>query len=104
MTGNHHLQGKDTMKTGQTYSSGTIQLNRTSMITGAALFCTGGLIGLIGMIVSGTAMASACRQWFQELEVPPSEAVKHKWSQTKAASAAGAAAWQQHNGVQRTHA
>ncbi len=92
------------MKNGKTYSSNAFQLNKTSMITGAALFGTGGLIGLIGVIVSGTAMASACRQWFHDLEMPPSEAARNKWSQAKAASAAGAAAWQQHNGVQRTHA
>ncbi|HXZ65072.1 MAG TPA: hypothetical protein VEH05_10080 [Streptosporangiaceae bacterium] len=92
------------MKNGQTYPSTAFQLNKTSMMTGAVLFGTGGLIGLIGMIVSGTALAAACRQWFRELDVPPTEAVKHKWGQTKAASAAGAAAWQQHDGVQRTHA
>jgi hypothetical protein len=93
------------MKNAQTYTpSASFELNKSSMITGAALFAAGGLIGLIGVIVSGTAMATACMQWFRELEVPPSEAVKHKWSQTKAASAAGAAAWQQHNGIQRTHA
>lgn len=93
------------MKNGQTYSSPAFQLNKSSVITGAVLLGTGGLIGLIGMIVSGTAMASACRQWFHELEVTPSEAARHKWSQTKAASAAGAAAWQQQqNSLQRTHA
>jgi len=92
------------MKTGQTYSSTAFQLNKTPMITGAVLVCAGGLIGLMGMLVSGTAMASACRQWFRELEMTPSDAAKHKWSQTKAASAAGAAAWQQHDGMQRTHA
>jgi hypothetical protein len=92
------------MKNSQTYPSTAFQLNKTSMMTGAVLFGTGGLIGLIGVIVSGTALAAACRQWFRELDVPPTEAVKHKWGQTKAASAAGAAAWQQHDGVQRTHA
>jgi hypothetical protein len=91
------------MKNGQTYSSSAFQLNKTPMITGAALFCAGGLIGLMGMLVSGTAMASACRQWFRELEVTPTEAARHKWNQTKAAGAAGAAAWQ-HNPIQRTHA
>jgi hypothetical protein len=90
------------MKNGQTYSSGALQLNKSSLITGAVLLGTGGLIGLIGMIVSGTAMATACRQWFRDLDVTPSEAAKHKWSQTKAASAAGAAAWQRHDGIQRT--
>jgi hypothetical protein len=91
------------MKTGQTYSSGAFELNKSSMIIGTVLFGSGALIGLVGMIVSGTAMASACRQWFRDLEMTPSEAARHKWSQTKAASAAGAAAWQQHNGAQRTH-
>ncbi|MGB6457931.1 MAG: hypothetical protein WBH47_25950 [Streptosporangiaceae bacterium] len=100
----HNLRGKDTMKNGQTYSSSAFQLHKAPMITGGVLFCTGGLIGVIGMIVSGTAMASACRHWFRELEMTPSDAAKHKWNQTKSASAAGAAAWQQHNGVQRTHA
>ena len=36
--------------------------------------------------------------------VEPSEALKHTWGQTKAAAAAGSAAWQQHNGVQSTRA
>ncbi len=91
------------MKNSQTYSSSAFELNKSSMITGAVLFAAGGLIGLIGMFVSGTAIASACRQWFHDLEVTPSEAAKHKWSQTKAASAAGAAAWQHHDGLQRSH-
>ena len=42
-------------------------------------------------------MMSACRRWFQELEVPPSDVVRHKWGQTKAATMAGAHAWQHHN-------
>jgi hypothetical protein len=92
------------MKNTQTYSSTAFQPNKSSIITGAVLLGTGSMIGLIGMLVSGTALASACRQWFRDLEVTPSEAARQKWSQTKAASAAGAAAWQQHNGIQRTHA
>lgn len=93
------------MKTGQTYttSSSPFQVNRPSVIIGAALICAGGLIALTGMIVSGTAIASACRKWLRDLEVPPSEVVKHKWDQTKAATAAGTAAWQHHNGIQRAH-
>lgn len=96
--------GKDTMRTGQTYAPSAIQLNKSSMITGAALIGAGGLIALIGVVVSGTAIASACRHWVHELEVPPSEVVKQMWSQTKAATAAGTAAWQQHNGIQSAHA
>ena len=74
------------------------------MITGAALIGAGGLIALVGAIVGGTALASACRQWLRDLEVPPSEVVRHTWDQTKAAAAAGTAAWQQHNGIQRARA
>jgi hypothetical protein len=94
------------MKTGQTYTSPSspFQMNKSSVITGAALIGAGGLIALIGVIISGTAAASACRKWLRDLEVPPSEVVKQKWDQTKAATAAGTAAWQQHNGIQRAHA
>jgi hypothetical protein len=92
------------MKNGQSSSSSGFQLNSTPMVVGAALIGAGGLIGLAGLIVGGTAMISATRKWFRELEIPPSEVVKQKWGQTKAASVAGASAWQQHNGVQRTHA
>jgi len=92
------------MKNGQTSSSSGFQLNGTPMIVGAALIGAGALIGLTGLIVGGTALFSATRQWFNELEVPPTEVVKQKWNQTKAATTAGASAWQHHNGIQRTHA
>jgi hypothetical protein len=92
------------MRTGQTYTLSAFQPNRSSVVTGAVLIGVGGLIALTGIIVSGSALASACRKWLRDLEVPPSEVVKHKWDQTKAATAAGTAAWQQHNGIQRAHA
>jgi hypothetical protein len=94
------------MKPGQTstFSSTPYQVNRSSVITGAALIGTGGVIALIGVIVSGTAIASACRKWLRDLDVPPSEVVRHKWDQTKAATAAGTAAWQHHNGIQSARA
>jgi hypothetical protein len=94
------------MKTAQTYSStsSTFQLNRSLLITGAALIGAGSLIALVGMIVGGTAIASAGRHWLRDQEMPPSEVLKHTWGQTKAAAAAGTAAWQQHNGIQRSHA
>jgi hypothetical protein len=98
--------GKEAMKTAQTFSSSssTFQLNRSSIITGAALIGAGGLIALIGMIVSGWALAAASRQYLRDLEVPPSEVLRSKWGQTKAATSAGTAAWQQHNGIHRAHA
>jgi hypothetical protein len=92
------------MNTGQSYSSNGFQLNATPMIIGVALVGAGALIGITGMIIGGTALFGSTRKWFKELEVPPSEVVKHKWGQTKAATTAGASAWQQHhNGVHRAH-
>jgi len=92
------------MKTGQKTTSPTFQIHKPSIIAGAALIGIGGVIALTGMIVSGTAVAAACRQWVRDQEVPPSEVLKHTWDQTKAAAAAGSAAWQQHNGIHRAHA
>ena len=92
------------MKTGQTTMPPTFQVHKPSMITGGALIGVGGLIALSGVIISGTALAAAGRQWIRNQEVPPSEVLKHTWDQTKAAAAAGSAAWQQHNGIHRAHA
>jgi hypothetical protein len=88
----------------QNSPSGKFQLNSAPMVVGAVLIGVGGLIGMSGLIVGGTALMSATRRWFRELEVPPSEAVKHKLGQTRAATVAGATAWQHHNGVQPAHA
>ena len=82
---------------------GKFQLNSAPIIVGAVLIGVGGLIGLSGLVVGGSAIMSATRRWFRELEVPPSEAVKHKLGQTRAATIAGASAWQQHNGAQPAH-
>jgi hypothetical protein len=67
------------------------------LITGGSLVTAGGLIALAGLVVGGLHMLSATRQWIQEMEVPPSELAKIKWTQARSAAAAGAAAWQ--NGV-----
>jgi hypothetical protein len=86
------------MKKTQSSSSG-FKLNATPMITGVALIGAGAIIGLSGLIAAGTALFSATRQWFLELEMPPSEVVKQKLDQTRAATIAGASAWQRHNGA-----
>ena len=67
------------------------------LITGGSLVAAGALIALAGFIVGGSHVLSATRRWIQEMEVPPSELAKIKWTQARSAAAAGAAAWQ--NGV-----
>ena len=94
---------KDAMDNGSSYSN-SFPLNGTSMVTSACLIGAASIIGITGMMVGSVALCTAARQWFRELEVPPGEVMKHKWGQTKAATMAGASAWQHQNGMQHTHA
>ena len=68
------------------------------MITSAAIVGGGTLIALTGLAVGGGYLMSATRQRINEMEVPPSELARLKWTQARAAMSAGAAAWQ--NGTQ----
>jgi 4-hydroxy-3-methylbut-2-en-1-yl diphosphate synthase IspG/GcpE len=90
-------------RSSSTSTSTAFQFNTTPIVVGAVLIGAGTMMGLAGMVVGGTAMASATRKWFRELEMPPTEVVKQKVSQTKAATIAGASAWQAHNGGVHAH-
>ena len=68
--------------------------NSKAMIVGFALVATGGLISIAGMGITGTAMFNAIRRWMLAQQEPPSAVVKRKISQAKAATTAGASAWQ----------
>jgi hypothetical protein len=80
-------------------STPAFQLNNTQVIVGAVLLCAGGLIGMTGVIIGGSALLSATRHWLDDLEESPTEVVRHKWHQTRAATTAGAQAWHAHNGL-----
>ena len=75
--------------------------NSKAMIVGLALWAAGGLIGLVGVGISGVAMANAARRWMQAQQEPPTVVMKRKFAQaraaTSAATTAGTSAW--HNGV-----
>jgi hypothetical protein len=75
-----------------------VQLNRRRLVGGGLLVGIGGLLGVTGMALVGSALLSATRQWVQQLEQPPSVMARRKWQQAKAAAAAGAGAWR--NGPQ----
>lgn len=75
-------------------SSSGPQFRSGPMITGGALVAAGGLIALAGIAVGGAHLLAATRRWVNEMEVPPSELAKIKWSQARSAAAAGTAAWQ----------
>ena len=70
------------------------ELRTGPLIAGAALIGGGSLIVLAGLAVAGSHLLLATRRWIQEMDVPPSEQARIKWSQAKSAAVAGAAAWQ----------
>jgi hypothetical protein len=80
-------------------SSADFQMNRTQAMVGAVLVGSGALIGMAGALIGGLALVSAASRWIHELEVPPTDVAKQKWSQAKAATQAGAQAWHTSNGV-----
>ena len=56
------------------------------------------MLGLAGVVVSGSCLAAAVRDWASRQEVPPTELARHHWERAKASAAAGATAWR--NGTQ----
>ena len=77
------------------------RLNTRPLIVGGALIGLGGVLGLAGIVVSGSCLAAAARDWASRQEVPPSELARHHWARAKAATVAGATTWR--NGT-REHA
>jgi hypothetical protein len=72
---------------------GSIQVNRNLLVGGGVLIGIGGLLGFTGIVLVGSSLLSATRQWINQLERPPSEIARRKWQQAKAAASAGAGAW-----------
>lgn len=84
------------MSNGENRSSGP-QYRPAPLIISAAMVGTGTVIVLAGLAVGGAHLLTATRQWVNEMEVPPSELARLKWTQAKAAMNAGAQAWQNGN-------
>jgi hypothetical protein len=70
------------------------QFESAPLITGAALLGAGALIALVGLAIGGGHLVAATRRWVKEMEVPPSELARQKWSQARTAVEAGTSAWQ----------
>ena len=85
------------MDNGMTRKNGP-QFSAAPLITSAAMVGAGTLIVLAGLAVGGGHLVAATRRWVNEMEVPPSQVARMKWTQARAAMSAGASAWQ--NGSQ----
>ncbi len=82
------------MSNGENRSSGP-QFRTAPLVISAAMVGAGTMIVLAGLAVGGGHLLSATRRWVNEMEVPPSEVARIKWTQAKAAMSAGAQAWQE---------
>jgi len=76
-----------------------IDYHKPSMIAGATMIGAACLLGLCGVITGGTAVFAAIRHYLQEADMTPGEMIRHRLDQGKAAAAATANAWQQHDGA-----
>jgi hypothetical protein len=70
------------------------RLNKGLLIGGAVLVGIGGFLGATGLLLGSTAIASAMRRWVRQLDHSPADTAKQKWQQARAATMAGAKAWQ----------
>jgi hypothetical protein len=83
----------DAMSDNENRSSGP-QFRAAPLITSAAMVGGGTMIVLAGLAVGGGHLLSITRQWINEMEVPPSELARARWTQARAAMSAGSQAWQ----------
>jgi hypothetical protein len=83
---------------GQGIQLGTFQVSGKPLAFGAALIGAGVIVGMAGVVLSGSVVLIAAKRWIDQLDTPPSDLAKQKWAQaraaTTAATTAGASAWQ----------
>ena len=75
-------------------SQAGIELNKKLLMGGAVLVGVGGVLGATGVLLGTTAFVSASRQWIRRFERGPAGVARQKLDQARAATLAGARAWQ----------
>jgi hypothetical protein len=70
------------------------QVSTRPLAFGAAMIGAGALVGFAGLVISGSVVLVATKRWIDQLETPPAELARQKWAQARAATTAGASAWQ----------
>jgi hypothetical protein len=72
-------------------------VDKSLLITGAALAAVGGAVAFAGVALGAAAVFSAARDFIQHMEVPPREMAAKRWRQAREAAGAGAQAWRSSN-------
>jgi hypothetical protein len=72
-------------------------VDKSLLITGAALAAVGGAVAFAGVALGAAAVFSAARDFIQHMEVPPREMAAKRWRQAREAAGAGAQAWRASN-------
>jgi hypothetical protein len=100
--------GDGVMTTNTKAARAALDAHQRPMVIGGALMAAGGVLGLAGLAVGGTALVAAVRHWARELDEPPTEMARRRWEQAKAAgtaaTAAGQSAWRDGDAHQRPKA
>ncbi|MFP5347229.1 MAG: hypothetical protein ACLGIA_09390 [Actinomycetes bacterium] len=68
-------------------------LNKSLLVTGAALIAAGGVVAAAGIGCCTYAAVTAAREWSRSLPTPPNEMARRKLNQARAAGGAAAQAW-----------
>jgi hypothetical protein len=76
----------------------TVEFNRKLLWGGVALFGAGGLLCAAGATLGLAAVVGATRRWVGELEEPPTQMARRRWTQAKTATMAGVDAWRHDHG------
>ena len=71
------------------------ELHKKPMMTGAAIAAAGGLLTIVGVLISAFAAASSARDWVRHMDHQPREVAHVKWNQARSAGHAGVDAWKQ---------
>jgi len=68
-------------------------LHKKPIVTGALIAGVGGIITMIGVLISVFGAASGARDYVRHMDHQPREVAQVKWNQAKSAGHAGVDAW-----------
>ena len=72
--------------------------DRASLLRGIGLLSIGGVLMLLGGLVTGSVAVRVTRRWVDHLDEPPSVMARRTFGQARSAVSAGARGWQDGRG------